>query len=1114
MKSSGLANVLRYAYAVAGAQNARSLSDEALLEEYVHGNAHSAITSLVHRHGPMVMGVCRRMLASTHDADDAFQATFLVLVRQAKSIRKRKSIAAWLYGVAYKVSARLRMQSATRRHRERQADPMPTQNQRDEIAWQELLAVLDEELARLPEKYREPIILCHLEGKTQEQAARELGWPRSSFTSRIGRARQLLELSLRKRGIDLAPAYLGVLLAEKAAPVTVPVALSLATVKVVTAMKTGALASAKVISARAVALSEEIGSLFLSGSKVLVATVVGSGLVLAGLGFGQSLGGIGQDKEAAGKKPQPATKSLKEIQNPNKDSPLPANPEKAVNGKPIQGTVVDEEGRPVQGATVVLGRIMGHARPVVTRTDASGRFEFTGLPGDRPNGYAMMVAAGKAGYAPAREPAGVPPMKDPELILTAPVSVAGSVKDNLGQPIALARVQFGVYERRRNYTSWGYAPDELLRGTPLEQFFVASTNAEGRFEFASAPLRKELIFRASASGFGDLDTAWSGSSGSKQTALPEVLRAKPAGAPVELKLLPEAKISGRVISRVPGVGIQGLRVWVDGVSETRGLQKVVITSANGEFAFEGLPQATFNVFLEAPPDSPWTARVLTDVSARRGQTAKVQLELVHGVLVEGQVIRTDTGAAVAGVAVEARSESRPTGPAATLHQALTDDRGGYRMRLLPGEVTLFLRNGPKELIRNFQWGKKTLIIPENITELAGPTLTFEPAKPKQPDTPTALTIQFRDIKRDSEAEEKRVYSELQREYASAKNESERDANLLKTIQEAERILAPAVKKIMASMRPHAADPEAAEILAWVVKNATSTTDGNEAVEMLKKHHLLHKETVEISHRYKRTPLKWNEALLRAQLASPDLTRAQRPLLLYALAELKRTQSQLPDKLSEASPAELLFWRSVYGSDLVVDARKIDVAGAEAEAIKLYSELAEKFGSQKQLRELNARTYAENARTAIFETKNLGVGKTAPEIEGVDTNGVPLKLSDFRGKVVLLSFWGTWCGPCMSFVPHERELVERFKNKPFVLIGVNSDADKSDLKEKMEKAGITWRSFWCGEKGYAGDIPTTWNVTGWPKIYVIDHKGIIRAKYSTGTNLDRLLEELVRAAASN
>src|SRR5262249_18369244 len=155
-------------------------------------------------HGPMVLGVCRRVLGDAHAAEDCFQATFLVLLRRAASLQNRQPLGGWLHGVARRIALRARAQSATRRDRERGAGHMPRATSLDDLTWQELRCVLDEEVGRLPQKYRDPVVLCHLEGKSYDQAARELGCPKSSLAKRLTRARQLLHGRLKQRGITLA----------------------------------------------------------------------------------------------------------------------------------------------------------------------------------------------------------------------------------------------------------------------------------------------------------------------------------------------------------------------------------------------------------------------------------------------------------------------------------------------------------------------------------------------------------------------------------------------------------------------------------------------------------------------------------------------------------------------------------------------------------------------------------------------------------------------------------------------------------------------------------------------------------------------------------------------
>jgi thiol-disulfide isomerase/thioredoxin len=149
-----------------------------------------------------------------------------------------------------------------------------------------------------------------------------------------------------------------------------------------------------------------------------------------------------------------------------------------------------------------------------------------------------------------------------------------------------------------------------------------------------------------------------------------------------------------------------------------------------------------------------------------------------------------------------------------------------------------------------------------------------------------------------------------------------------------------------------------------------------------------------------------------------------------------------------------------------------------------------------------------AETELNELRHLRIGQVAPEIEGEDLNGARFKLSDYRGKVVLLVFWASWCAPCMESIPREKALVE-FKGRPFVLIGVNGDYSMAKAAKAVAAEQISWRSFWNGEKGPGGPVAMTWNVRGWPSMFVLDQQGIIRLK--DGRDLETRLEELVSAA---
>jgi RNA polymerase sigma factor (sigma-70 family) len=190
--------------------------DHELVSRFVEAGDQAAFTLLVQRHGPMVYGVCQRMLDQGPDAEDAFQATFLVFARKARSIRKQASVSCWLYGVASRVAANLRRKTARERRHDTQDHAVPDVAA-VEVSWREVRAVLDEELAKLPERLRLPVVLCYLDGKTRDEAAQELGWSESTLRGRLERGRDLLRGRLTSRGVTLSAALLASLLSENAA---------------------------------------------------------------------------------------------------------------------------------------------------------------------------------------------------------------------------------------------------------------------------------------------------------------------------------------------------------------------------------------------------------------------------------------------------------------------------------------------------------------------------------------------------------------------------------------------------------------------------------------------------------------------------------------------------------------------------------------------------------------------------------------------------------------------------------------------------------------------------------------------------------------------------------
>ncbi len=212
MATPTLLDHLRTALAPHGAADR---TDAELLGRFVTEHDEAAFKALLLRHGPMVWGVCRRVLGNEADAEDTFQATFLVLARKAACVRPRERVGNWLYGVAYHAALKARAMAAKRRAKERRAARVPTQGPAEPTG-RELAGLLDRELHRLPAVYRNPIVLCDLQGKTRMEAARQLGWPEGTVAGRLARARALLARRLSRYGLAVSGAAVGTLLAEEA----------------------------------------------------------------------------------------------------------------------------------------------------------------------------------------------------------------------------------------------------------------------------------------------------------------------------------------------------------------------------------------------------------------------------------------------------------------------------------------------------------------------------------------------------------------------------------------------------------------------------------------------------------------------------------------------------------------------------------------------------------------------------------------------------------------------------------------------------------------------------------------------------------------------------------
>jgi RNA polymerase sigma factor (sigma-70 family) len=361
-------------------------ADRQLLERFIAQRDEAAFAALVRQHGPMVLNVCRGVLRHEQDAEDAFQATFLVLARKADSIRQPEAVAGWLCEVAYRVAVKALAASARRRSQEPRDPPMMSADPTLDMTLRDLRRVLHEELRQLPEKYRAPLVLCYLEGRSHEEAAQQLGWSKGAFRGRLDRGREHLRRRLTARGVALS----AVLCGPAIAPTAAAEALVDAVVRAAVPTALGE-AAAESVPARVIALADGVVQAMYASKVKLVAL----GLIVVGLIAGagalarEAIGDAGTPKPGA---PLAASRSQPQ-------TVASAKPQAAEDTNTIayRGRVLDPDGKPVAGAKVYLTPWWGGARwtmtpPPCATSGADGRFAFT-LPKAKYHKQAVTITA-------------------------------------------------------------------------------------------------------------------------------------------------------------------------------------------------------------------------------------------------------------------------------------------------------------------------------------------------------------------------------------------------------------------------------------------------------------------------------------------------------------------------------------------------------------------------------------------------------------------------------------------------------------------------------------------------------------------------------------------------
>jgi RNA polymerase sigma factor (sigma-70 family) len=673
MSNGQLDIVVRHLHRLAAAPDGEELSDGQLLERFAGRGEEAAFAALVRRHGPMVLGVCRRVLRHGPDADDAFQATFLVLFRRARSLDRAGSLANYLYTVAYRVALKAKAGAARRRRCEKEVRDMPPTQAPADRLWSDLQPLLDEELNRLPDRYRAAVVVCYLQGRTNEEAARLLGCPLGTVKSRLARARALLRTRLARRGVALSGGLLGAVLGEHAAA-AVPPALAAA------AVRTTVRAAAGEAVAPVASLAEGVlKAMFVTRLKIATAVLLALGTLLVAAGV------WAHQPRADDPAPEPAVTAAPEPKEPAK----PDGPATAVRGR-----VLSADGKPLAEARVMVwaryGLIMStgewwacYRNEMLGQatTDKDGQYRLT-VPRTDPHinvrAVRLVVTAPGHGIAwKALRPDAAE--ADAELRLPPVQRVAGHLTGLQGEDAAGVTVRVARIKRP---PAKGESDDDTVLRPPDDRPLTATTDAKGNFAFTDFGPDVTLDLEVLDPRY-ERKTDWQVSTADKKAC--ENLR---------LLLGPGRYVEGRVVYQDTGKPVPHARLMlynptIEAKTDAEGRFKVPLYNPREGDPF---PVYSRDITIGAtPPRGEPYRGAGQGVDFPKGVVRReVNLALPRGALIRGKVTEAGSGKPVAGarVAYNANYEdSVGTGP-----------DGSYQIGVAPGGGRLMVTHPSGEYI--------------------------------------------------------------------------------------------------------------------------------------------------------------------------------------------------------------------------------------------------------------------------------------------------------------------------------------------------------------------------------------------------------------------------------
>jgi RNA polymerase sigma factor (sigma-70 family) len=673
-----------------GAGKGNKLLDRQLLEQFTTERNQAAFAALVRRHGPMVLNVCRRVLHNTADAEDAFQATFLVLARKAATVGKREALAAWLHQVAYRMALRTRTGASRRRQHERRTTGRQCEDPLAAITGRELLTVLDEELHALPAHNRGPLILCYLEEQTRDEAARQLGLSVRTLTRRLENGRATLRRRLERRGLALSAAFLTLDSLQSTATAAVPALLAATVTKAAMQVAAGKglaeIASAHVAALvtgtlRAMAVAKAFTSATLIATVALVGVGIGMGAYVSQKALGErrdpSLSRPTQQVVSRGAAPA-EVKGLKSSRDQlaplNREDAEPVKAGDVVNDTAIAGQVVGADEKPVEGAQVgVIIAVKNPIRPLEwgdqltvlgpVKTDGQGRFSLPShtFAWKRYARVQLIATATEHGLAWKDL---LPAKKTSEILVHLPKEqiIRGRLVDLQGQPAAQVEVYFPSMANRKN-------------GPALSEFWPrpALTDPQGRF-----------VFR----GIGLEDA------GTLQVFHEHFSRQRLGIDKVDLTrehtwtLAPARIIEGRVLAGDTGKPMPHARLSISASEKRYGPRNWVEGEADDHGRFRLNPYAgSYFLITTSPPDGePYLVKHTELNWPKAAVHQELTITVPPGVLIRGKVTDAATGQPIAGTGVHFHgrdivNERGKFDPGTSM----TDATGLFRIAVPPGQ---------------------------------------------------------------------------------------------------------------------------------------------------------------------------------------------------------------------------------------------------------------------------------------------------------------------------------------------------------------------------------------------------------------------------------------------